>query len=194
MAKRPFSIRAARKEDCRRIAELYRISSDGVADYIWTQLAGPSEDVLDVGQRRYEQEDIAFSYQNCRMVELAGATAGMLSAFPMVVDPDYVEPDPVLAPYRELEEDQSYYVCGLAVDAPFRGRGIGTCLMEEAETRCVALGYVKLSLVVFEQNTRAKTFYDNMGFVEVARRPVVPHPLIKHTGDALLMVKHIAIG
>jgi hypothetical protein len=32
-------VRPARKEDCAAIAALYSISSDGVADYIWTRLA-----------------------------------------------------------------------------------------------------------------------------------------------------------
>ncbi len=36
------------------ITTLYRISSDGVADYIWTKLAAPEEDILDVGQGHYE--------------------------------------------------------------------------------------------------------------------------------------------
>ncbi len=186
-----FSIRAARKEECRRIAELYRISSDGVADYIWTKMAAPGEHILDVGQRRYEQEDTAFSYRNCRIVEVAGAAVGMLSAFPMIVDPNYVEPDPVLVPYSVLEEDQSYYVCGVALDPPFRGRGLGTRLMREAEKSCRTLGYEKLSLVVFEQNVGAKRLYDRLGYKETAHHPIVPHPLIRHTGDALLMVKYI---
>ncbi len=67
-----FTIRPAVKSECRTIAELYRISSDGVAEYIWTKLAEPGEDLLDVGQRRYEQEDSVFSYRNCSMVDRKG--------------------------------------------------------------------------------------------------------------------------
>ena len=33
------AIRPARKEDCASIAALYSISSEGVADYVWTKLA-----------------------------------------------------------------------------------------------------------------------------------------------------------
>lgn len=71
-----FTIRPAVKSECRTIAELYRISSDGVAEYIWTRRAEPGEDVLDVGQRRYEQEDSVFSYQNCSIVDLRGGDSG----------------------------------------------------------------------------------------------------------------------
>jgi ribosomal protein S18 acetylase RimI-like enzyme len=188
----PYSIRPARKSECRRIAELYRISSDGVADYIWTQLAQPGEDILDVGRRRYEREGTPFSYENCKLVELRGAVVGMLVAFPMRVDEAYVETDPVLFPYSVLEEDRSYYICGMAVDEAQRGKGIGNALLQEAERTARQLGFAKLSLIVFEQNAGARRLYERNGFVERRRHAVVAHPLIHYTGDALLMVKDIA--
>jgi ribosomal protein S18 acetylase RimI-like enzyme len=191
MLESKYTLRPARKSDCRRIAELYRISSDGVADYIWAKLAEPGEDVLDVGRRRYEREGTPFSYENCTMVELRGSVVGMLVAFPMEVDEGYVETDPVLAPYSVLEEDQSYYVCGMAVDAEHRRKGIGRALMAEAERACRELGLRKLSLIVFEQNADARRLYERLGYVEKGRHPVIPHPLIHYTGDALLMVKEL---
>jgi len=192
MREAQYSIRPARKSDCRRIAELYRISSDGVADYIWTKLAQPGGDILDVGRRRYEREGTPFSYENCKMVELQGAVVGMLVAFPMNVDRDYQEADPVLVPYSLLEEDESYYICGMAVDEGQRGKGIGTALLDEAERSGRKMGFKKLSLVVFEQNVGARRLYERAGYVERQRHPVVPHPLIHYTGDALLMVKDLS--
>lgn len=186
-----YAIRPARKAECRRIAEFYRISSDGVADYIWSKLATPGGDLLDVGQRRYEREDTPFSYRNCIVVDAGGEAVGMLVAFPMNVDPGCVETDPVLAPYRELEEDLSYYICGVTVDVSCRGNGIGSRLMEQAERACRSHGLNKLSLIVFEQNAGAVRLYQRLGYVERMRRAVVPHPLIRHAGDALLMVKEL---
>jgi len=186
-----YSIRPARKSDCRRIAELYRISSDGVADYIWTKLSRPGEDILEVGRRRYEREGTPFSYENCKMVEVKGAVVGMLVAFPMKVDRDYRETDPVLVPYSLLEEDESYYVCGMAVDEAQRGKGIGMALLDEAERTCRQSGLEKLSLIVFEQNIKARRLYERFGYVMTRRHPVFPHPLIHYTGDALLMVKDL---
>jgi ribosomal protein S18 acetylase RimI-like enzyme len=185
------TLRPARKSDCRRIAELYRMSSDGVADYIWTKLAAPGEDILEVGRRRYEREGTLFSFQNCKLVERDGQVIGMLVAFPMKVDSEYVETDPVLVPYSVLEEDESYYICGMAIEAAQRGRGLGTQLLVEAERSGRALGFNKLSLIVFEQNAGAKRLYDRAGYVEKRRHAVVTHPLIHYTGDAILMVKHL---
>ncbi len=100
-------IRPARKDECRTIAALYSISSDGVADYIWSKLAKPGGHILDVGQRRYEQKDSSFSYRNCHVVDQSGEVLGMLVAFPMHVDADRVETDPVLVAYSGLEEDDA---------------------------------------------------------------------------------------
>jgi len=181
--------RPARKEDCRDIAALYRISSDGVADYIWSKLAQPGEDPLDVGQRRYAREDTAFSYLNCTVIERGGRVIGMLVAFPMHVDSGQAENDPVLAPYSKLEVDNSYYICGMAVIPEYRGHGLGTRLLSLAEAQARDKGFGKLSLIVFEQNDGAKRLYDRHGFIEVGREAVYPHPLIHYTGDAILMAR-----
>ena len=192
----PHTIRPAVKEDCLTIAKLYSISSDGVADYIWTQLAAEGEDIFQVGKRRYEQEDSSFSFRNCTVVEKDGHIIGMLVAFPMyspTTDDSLAgqEQDPVLAPYSKLEEYDSYYVCGVALFPEFRGAGIGKQLMQMAEDNCRQRGLNKLSLIVFEQNTGAKRLYDSLGYTVVMEEEVVPHPLIHYTGKALLMVKQL---
>lgn len=184
-----IKFRPALKSDCRSIAELYRLSSDGVADYIWTKLAQPGEDILEVGTRRYQREESDFSYLNCTIAELEGVVAGMLVAFPIFVDPEYVEEDPVLAPYSNLEEDNSYYICGIAFFPEYRGRGLGRKLMGLAEQHAGEKGFSKLSLIVFEENRIAKELYIKLGYREVAQQPIVPHPLIHYRGDAILMVK-----
>ena len=187
-----FTFRPAVKSECRKIAELYGISSDGVAEYIWTKMADPGEDVLHIGQRRYEQEDSVFSYRNCSMVDLDETAAGMLVAFPMEIDDEYMESDPVLIPYSKLEEPDSYYICGMAVFPKYRGRGIGTQLLMLAEKNAREHELQKLSLVVFEQNEGAKHLYERSGYYEKAREPIVPHPLIHFDGNAVLMVKNLA--
>ena len=187
-----YTIRPARKSDCPAIAALYRISSDGVADYIWTKMAEPGEDILKVGQRRYEREESLFSYCNCHVVESDGEVIGMLVAFPMHVDPaEEEETDPVLSPYSKLEEDNSYYICGMALIPEHRGTGIGTQLLQLAEQHARQNGFSKLSLIVFEQNVGAKHLYDRFGYKEVKREAIYPHPLIHYSGDAILMVKSL---
>ena len=184
--------RPARREDCAAIAALFRISSDGIADYIWTQLAQPGEDILAVGRRRYEREDSAFSYRNCTLVEDEAGIIGMLVAFPMHSEQTGEQNDPVLAPYSTLEVDRSYYISGMALLPEHRGRGIGARLLQLAEEQAREQGYKALSLIVFEQNSGAKRLYERYGYREVKRATVYPHPLIRYTGDAVLMLKALA--
>jgi len=49
----------------------------------------------------------------------------------------------------------------------------------------------KLSLIVFEQNAGAKRLYERLGYREVARKAIYPHPLVHFTGDAILMARDI---
>ena len=117
----------------------------------------------------------------------------MLVTFPMVVDNgvDHLEEDPVLVPYSKLEEDNSFYVCGVALLPEYRGSGIGSKVMAIADEQAKEKSLSKLNLVVFEQNKGARSLYERLGYKEVAREPVVPHKLIHCDGDVILMVKLI---
>lgn len=157
-----------------------------VADFIWSKMAKPGENILNIGQRRYEREKGVFSYRNCTVAVFQEEIIGMLVAFPMHVygGDGEEETDPVLVPFSLLEEDNSFYICGLALFPPFRGHGLGSRFLELAEIQARERRLPVLGLIVFEQNTGAKRLYECHGYCEVARRPVVPHPLIHHTGEA----------
>ena len=187
-----MTFRPANRDESRVIARLYQISSDGVADYIWTRLAEPGEDLLDVGARRYARVDTDFSYQNVTVAVHGGEVVGMMAAY--VMRPAEQKPsefdfdvDPVLRPYDRLELPNSFYISGMALFERYRGRGLGTEFLKLAAGRARGSGLSKVSLIVFEDNVGAKRLYERVGFREVMREPVVPHPLIHFTGYALLM-------
>ena len=189
-----ITFRPARRNESRTIARLYSMASDGVADYIWTKSAKPGEDMLDAGERRYSDESSQFSYRNCTVAESGGEIAGMMAAFPMdrPYDPGTSrETDPVLVPYGKLEQHGSYYISGMALFPEYRGMGIGTKFLEIAEEKALQFELPRLSLIVFEENEGALRLYKRHGFYEIMREPVVPHPLIKYSGQALLMVKNV---
>ena len=76
----------------------------------------------------------------------------------------------------------------VAVIPEYRGRGIGTELMQIARKQAIEHGYDRLSLVVFEENRKALRLYQGLGYKVTKRASIVPHPLIRCSGDALLMV------
>ncbi|HEY3962334.1 MAG TPA: GNAT family N-acetyltransferase [Gaiellaceae bacterium] len=59
---------------------------------------------------------------------------------------------------------------GMAVIREWRGRGIGSALMDAAEQWARANGHHKLSLSVFAHNEAAIALYRKHGFVEEGRR------------------------
>ena len=172
--------RPADVADSRTIAELFRHSSGGVADYIWQQLAEPGESLLDVGERRYARENTPFSYQNCIMAVRQGSIVGMMHAFLME--------ESVLRPFAELEVPNSLYISSMSVFPAFRCCGVGSELLALARAEARADGINSLSLLVFEQNQGAVRLYERSGYRVVGQRDVVPHELIRYTGEVLLMV------
>lgn len=190
-------VRSARPEDCGDIARLFLIASDGLAEYIWSQHAPKGAALLEVGRRRYAREGEAFSYQNCLVAEEDGRVIAMLHSFVMPPRDALAEgvgeaPDPVLQPYAELEDPGSLYVAGIAAYPEHRGRGLGRLLMARAQARAESLGLPRVSLICFEANEKAMQLYRRLGFVEVDRRPLVPHPCLHYRdGDALLLVRSL---
>lgn len=189
--------RPAKKDESGMIAKLFSIASDGVADYIWTKNAEPGQNIFEYGTIRYAGDDTPFSYKNTIIAESGGEILGMILSFPMLEsktddsETEDSEIDPVLEPYMKLEQYGSLYICAMAVFEEYRGMGIGSKFLKIAEDKARGLGLSQLSLIVFEQNKGAHSLYNRNGFYEVMREPVVPHKLIHHTGDALLMVKDL---
>lgn len=182
------TLRQARRTDAAAIAELFRLSSGGVADYVWQSLAQPGESLLDVGTRRYAREGVGFSYENCVVADEAGSVVGMVNAFPMraPLEPPS-ETDPVLRPYAELELADSLYISGIALHPAYRGLGLGSRFIQAMRERAKAEGLAHLSLICFAENIAALRLYERLGFSAIDRRVVVPHPLIHYGGEALLM-------
>lgn len=197
------SFDAAQVDDCKAIADLFRIAADGVADYFWSTMLPdyPGLTPLEIGAKRYAREDIPFSYRNCVLARRGGEILGMMMTFPIPPEPDEpapnrtsapssatpesVEPD-VMAPYS-LEAPNTWYICALAVYPAFRKQGLGSHFLELARQQAKEKGFQQLSLLCFEQNVNAFQMYQRRGFSEVARTAVVPHQLIHYTGDIVLM-------
>lgn len=191
------SLRPARREDCRTIARLFQISSDGVADYLWSRFDCPGLSLLEIGAQRYIRDNAAFSWRNCQLAVRDGRTVGMLHSFavPERGTERHGHPgagrdrDAVLQPYRELVLPGSLYVCALAVFPEHRGQGIGGRLLAAAHQRARSEGHPSVSAILFEGNRGAMRLCEREGYRTVARREIVPHPMIAHRGDAVLMVR-----
>ncbi|MGX1182442.1 ribosomal protein S18 acetylase RimI-like enzyme [Pseudomonas sp. F-14 TE3623] len=182
--------RSALRADAREIARLFQISSEGAADYIWSQLAQPGQDLLEVGASRYAREDVDFSYQNCLIAQAEGKVIGMLHSYAMRHDPQAAPvTDPVLAPYATMEIPDTLYISSLALHEGWRNHGLGKQFLAYAYDRANRLGLNGLSLIDYAVNTGARRFYERHGFRIVDTCQITPHPMIRVTGEAYLMYR-----
>jgi ribosomal protein S18 acetylase RimI-like enzyme len=187
-------IRPAYEQDCRDIARLFMVGSQGLAEFVWRKKCRPEETVIDVGARRCARTGVPFSYENCAVVETEGKVVGLLHAYPM--EPSSAAAmekiEPVLRPFVRLKDVGSFYLSAVVVDSTFRGLGIGSRLLHEAHQRALRHGSPRLSVVVLERNEAAMSLYRRAGFVEIDRTPLVPHPdLSDWTKGAILLTKRV---
>ena len=190
-----FTLRRARPEDCKDIAKLFLISSDGLAEYIWSGLAEPGADLAEVGAQRYARQGVPFSYEKCLLAVSEDLVLGMLHSFAMPPrDEEDVEEDPVLRPYAELEDAGSLYISAVALYPDYRGNGIGTLLLAAADEEARRQSLPRVSLICFEKNEGAMRLYRRFGYREIDRRALVPHRCLHYDeGDAVLLAKEAEV-
>lgn len=183
---------------------------DGVANYVWSTIQAdyPGLSLIEIGTKRFAQEQTDFSYQNCVVVECNGEVIGMMVSFPLKASQVESEPNSevanhfessstkpdVLAPYNhlKLKAQKTWYIGGIALFPAFRGQGIGTQLLDIARQQAQEQGFQKLSLLAFEQNKRAVKLYERNGFKVIERTSVVLDELIYYTGNVLLMLAPVS--
>jgi ribosomal protein S18 acetylase RimI-like enzyme len=78
------------------------------------------------------------------------------------------------------------YVYILSTSREMRSRGVGTRLLSFAERYRGSNG---MSLIVADNNARAKSLYERCGYAEVARRSMVKEDWQSLGADWILMVK-----
>jgi len=126
-------------------------------------------------------ENNQYSYQNCVVVEenqqviaaacvYEGARLEELRA-PVI---EYVRTrhNKNFAPEDETQAGE-YYLDSLGVSAKFRGKGIGTKILQFLIDKYVNENHQPLGLLVEEDNTRAMKLYSALGFKTVAKKQLV---------------------
>ena len=78
------------------------------------------------------------------------------------------------------EEENFLYYDDFNVNAAYRGRGIGSALMDRAEAYCKSLGFSSIVLHVEETNTDARRLYERRGFT-----------LLRQDGTRLCLIQHL---
>lgn len=188
-----INFRPATLEDCSFISLLQTYATGGVAEALVHGIV-PGVAATELIGRFFAQATLGYSYRNSTIVDVAGKAAGHIVLFPFGEDKeaeiDLPIPDnrwALLKPFEILTAPNSYYVASIAVLPEHRRQGLGGALLDLANERACEFGFKDLSLHVFEQNGSAVELYQRHGYRIVDRYPVVPHQLIRYSGDVLLM-------
>lgn len=191
-----MNITPAQKTHGRPIAELAMMAGEGIPAYFWKQSLQADEDIYDVGARNAGSEDENFSYRNTWLAWLNHQLAGMLLAYRLPAAEQAEDPagyPEFIRPLIELENrvPGSFYINMLASYPQFRGRGVGTALMAEAERLAGAAGCDSTSIQVFEENSGALRLYQRLGYSIIDQRTIILHPCFRYTGQVLLLTRKL---
>lgn len=170
-----LTLRPARPSDALALVEIVEMASEGMVTHVWKGMAEPGETPRDVGLRRALRGEGSFSHVNSTLATLAGRVQGGLIGYPLGgAQPIGSDMPPMFVPLQELENlaAGSWYVNVLAVMPYWRGLGIGSRLLFEAERQARDCGCARMSIIVSSANVGARRVYERFGFEFRADRPM----------------------
>ncbi len=189
-----MAIRPATRADATHLACLVDIAGEGFAAHVWSGMAAEGQSAFEVGRSRALRDTGSFSWRNAHVAMHGGEVAGVLIGYRIDDPPDVSGLDAAPPPFRPLIALEAlapghWYVNVLAVYAEHRGAGIGQALLARAEEIAAGEGAPGMAIIVASANEGATRLYRRAGYVETARRPLVPFPGYRRQGDWVLMVK-----
>lgn len=175
-----LTIRPAASDDADLAARLVYLSMGELADYLFSKarlsvneiLAGLflmdgnrfSKDIADVAEWEGRPTGMLFSFPGWELIrrELSiGLGLLRLCGFWDVLRLSL--PALSIANGIETRRDE-YYLANMAIFPEFQGRGIGSCLLENAEEKAHKAGLQKCSLIVDVENPAARRLYERFGY------------------------------
>lgn len=192
--------RAATQHDSRAVADLICQAGGGLYEFLFDDIV-PFMSALDLVAAGVGATGSPLSYENCHVATSeSGGIVGVANLFPAdAITHDSITHEAFLLlvsdrldhirPMLELRDPGSMFLNAIAVTGDFRGKGIGTRLLDWAETCTLKAGLPRLSLHVWVDNVAAIKLYKRSGFVEVGIAEIAPSPRLAHRGGSLLMRK-----
>jgi ribosomal protein S18 acetylase RimI-like enzyme len=189
-------IRPARKSDASEVALLVNIAVHGGMARGWavSEAAEGTYDPIEVGRIEMMRGDPEFGWEGATMAEIDGEIVGMLLGYRK---PDAFRPVPetvagFMRPIEELEAEAAgdWFINMLGVHVQWRGKGVGSTLLDVAEDKARETAARGLALIVEDVNEGARRLYERRGFGVRQKRAMVTLPGGYRAGkDWLLMVK-----
>lgn len=191
-----MEIKNASKEHADELAYLINLAGEGIPVHLWQNMVEANESPLDVGTRRAAREEGSFSYHNAKICVENNVVMGMLISYqqpdPYHID-DLSEYPELVQPLIELEAQApgSWYINAIATYEKYRGKGVASMLLAEAEALAKSNACKLMSLIVATENDAAHRLYKRLGYETKASLPVIPYPGCMHEGNWALMTRDL---
>ncbi|SED41991.1 GNAT family N-acetyltransferase [Rhodobacter sp. 24-YEA-8] len=172
-----MEIRKARADDAAHLVRFINMAADDLPLHFWRKSVGPDGDPWALGRERAVRATGNFSYSNAWLAETDGAVAACLLGYAAETEPGPIAPDmpPIFVPLLELEAlaPGSWYLNVLASYPEFRGKGLGSALLAQAEIIAAAAGHDSISLIAADTHLDALRLYTARGYRQIASRPII---------------------
>jgi ribosomal protein S18 acetylase RimI-like enzyme len=176
------------------LAEIVRIASGGVVDFLFTGLM-PGLSSVDIIAYSLEGTEPPYTHLNAIVAEFDSEPAGMVLSYSSSLHGiteemrQFFPPERLsyLSHFYEAKVENSWYIDAIGVFEEYRRRGIGALLMKSAAERARENGFSALSLIAFADNTPALELYQSYGFYLVRAVPLERTEQIPHEGGGLLL-------
>jgi len=178
-----LKLRGAVKSDAKKAVELIHIAISDIAE----QLTGETkkEKIRETLSQFFREENNRLSFQNMLVADVLGEVAGVIIFYPG--EEAALLDEPILKLVRRKRNDeeilfdkeadkQDFYIDTLCVDDRFRGHGIGSMLLKEAEKIALQKGYYRISLNVAHDNPIARKLYEGIGYMKEKVIQINHHP------------------
>lgn len=189
-----LTIRRATPRDATELAAFIDMAGHGLPTYFWSEIRGEGQSPLEFGRSRSLKPEGPFSYRNAHIGEIDGVVAGGLISYALVEPVDLgnlAAMHHIARPVMRLEAQVTgyWYVNALAIHPESRRKGVGSALLAEAEALGRAAAMRGTALIVASENAAATRLYEQAGYGEKARLPLVGYPGYRHGGDWVLLTK-----
>jgi len=187
-------IRAGRRDDAAQLAVLVDIASQGMASAMWREMSESGTPPAQIGRERALREVGGFSYRHAHIVELGGEIAGCAVSYRMEPsNSDLADVPPRVRELVELEQQvpDHWYVNVLAIYPEYRGKGLGSLLLDHADSLGRDAISSGMAIIVASGNQRARKLYDRHGYRFLDQRSATPYPGGPPEQSWVLMTKPI---
>lgn len=164
-------IRPARLDDAAFVAPLI---CEAMGDLVEKFTNGSLEKGIGLFTHFFQKKDNQYSYENCQIAQYEGTDAGMVLTYDggklnVLRQPflDYIAETFALKLKNIEDETQAgeLYIDCVAVLPGFRGKSIGTTLLNAAIQKSQDLSLPSTGLIVDVENEKALQLYQRMGFI-----------------------------